>query len=132
MFIRAWDVSSRWGLAGASASDPELPEMRELHPQVGDYVFVIMEHDKQGRLRAKLAGEQELAPLAFHAPESWKGQWFTALVYKPLQMGTFVIIDGGVIGFGAIGMIHSSERTRIAAWRRGESSGKPYPGRWQG
>lgn len=87
--------------------------MRELHPQVGDYVFVIMEHDKQGRLRAKLAGEQELAPLAFHAPESWKGQWFTALVYKPLQMGTFVIIDGGVIGFGAIGMIHSSERTRM-------------------
>ncbi|MBU5348785.1 CvfB family protein [Paenibacillus lautus] len=91
----------------------ELPEMRELHPQVGDHVFVIMEHDKQGRLRAKLAGEQELTPLAFHAPESWKGQWFTALVYKPLQMGTFVIIDGGVIGFGAIGMIHSSERTRM-------------------
>lgn len=91
----------------------ELPEMKELHPQVGDYVFVIMEHDKQGRLRAKLAGEQELAPLAFHAPDVWLNQWFTALVYKPLQMGTFVIVDGGVLGFGAIGMIHSSERTRL-------------------
>ncbi|WP_106768392.1 S1 RNA-binding domain-containing protein [Paenibacillus faecalis] len=91
----------------------ELPEMRELHPQVGDHVFVMMEHDKQGRLRAKLAGEQELSALAFHAPDAWANQWFTALVYKPLQMGTFVIVDGGVLGFGAIGMIHSSERTRL-------------------
>ncbi|KHF31717.1 hypothetical protein CM49_06054 [Paenibacillus sp. P1XP2] len=43
----------------------ELPEMKELRPQVGDSVFVIMEHDKQGRLRAKLAGEQELSQHAF-------------------------------------------------------------------
>ncbi|AHV96437.1 CvfB family protein [Paenibacillus sabinae] len=91
----------------------ELPELKELHPQVGDRVFVIMEHDKQGRLRAKLAGEPELAPLTFQAPASWKGQWLKARVYKPLQMGTFVIVDGGVLGFGAIGMIHSSERTRL-------------------
>ncbi|AIQ63098.1 RNA-binding protein [Paenibacillus stellifer] len=91
----------------------ELPELKELHPQVGDSVYVIMEHDKQGRLRAKLAGEQELAPLAFPAPSSWKGQWLKARVYKPLQMGTFVIVDGGVLGFGAIGMIHSSERPRL-------------------
>lgn len=91
----------------------ELPELRELHPQVGDHVFVTMEHDKQGRLRAKLAGEEQLAPLTFRAPDSWKGEWFNALVYKPLQMGTFVIVDGGVVGFGVIGMIHSSERTRL-------------------
>lgn len=91
----------------------ELPEMHELHPQVGDHVYVIMEHDKQGRLKAKLAGEQELAPLAFHAPTSWNNQWQEAIVYKPLQMGTFVVVDGGVLGFGAIGMIHSSERSRL-------------------
>ncbi|QCT02134.1 RNA-binding S1 domain-containing protein [Paenibacillus algicola] len=91
----------------------ELPELKELHPQIGDHVYVMMEHDKQGRLRARLAGEQELAPLAFHAPDSWLNEWFNARVYKPLQMGTFVIIDGGVLGFGAIGMVHSSERTRL-------------------
>lgn len=91
----------------------ELPELRELHPKVGDRVYVIMEHDKQGRLRAKLAGEQELAPLCFHAPESWKDEWKEAIVYKPLQMGTFVIVDGGVLGFGAIGMVHASERPRL-------------------
>lgn len=91
----------------------ELPEMRELHPQVGDEVFVIMEHDRQGRLRAKLAGERELAPLTFHAPTTWMNEWVEATVYKPLQMGTFVLVDGGVLGFGAIGMIHSSERSRM-------------------
>lgn len=91
----------------------ELPELPELRPQIGDYVYAIMEHDKQGRLRAKLAGEQELAPLALSAPESWKGQSVTARVYKPLQMGTFVIVDAGVLGFGIIGMVHSSERSRL-------------------
>lgn len=91
----------------------ELPELQELRPQVGDHVYVIMEHDKQGRLKAKLAGEQELAPLAFHAPTTWNNQWLEAIVYKPLQMGTFVVVQGGVLGFGAIGMIHSSERSRL-------------------
>lgn len=91
----------------------ELPEMKELRPQVGDSVFVIMEHDKQGRLRAKMAGEQELSQHAFRAPETWLNQWFKATVYRPLQMGTFVVLDGGVVGLGVIGMIHSSERVRL-------------------
>lgn len=91
----------------------ELSELEELRPQVGDEVFVIMEHDKQGRLRAKLAGERELAPLCFHAPTSWVNEWVEAIVYKTLQMGTFVLVEGGVLGFGAIGMIHSSERNRM-------------------
>ncbi|WP_379136326.1 S1 RNA-binding domain-containing protein [Paenibacillus sp. sgz500958] len=91
----------------------ELPELKELQPQVGDCVYVIMEHDKQGRLRAKLAGEYELMEHAFAAPSTWKGQTVTARVYKPLQMGTFVLVDGGVLGFGVIGMVHSSERSRL-------------------
>ncbi|WP_410512223.1 S1-like domain-containing RNA-binding protein [Paenibacillus sp. BR2-3] len=91
----------------------ELPELKELHPQVGDYVYVMMEHDKQGRLRAKLAGEYELAEQAIAAPSSWMGQTVTARVYKPLQMGTFVLVEAGVLGFGVIGMVHSSERSRL-------------------
>jgi len=91
----------------------ELPELKELQPQIGDYVYVIMEHDKQGRLRAKLAGEHELAEHAVAAPSSWMGQTVTARVYKPLQMGTFVLVDAGVLGFGVIGMVHSSERSRM-------------------
>ncbi|WP_135546546.1 CvfB family protein [Paenibacillus cymbidii] len=92
----------------------EQPEMKELRPQVGDRVFVYMDHDRQGRLIARLAGEEQLVPLAVRAPESWKGaEWREARVYKPLQEGTFVVIDGGVLGFGVLGFIHTTERTRL-------------------
>lgn len=91
----------------------EMPELKELRPQVGDEVYVMMEHDRQGRLRAKLAGELEFMEHTFHAPESWVNLWLDAQVYRPLQMGTFVIVEGGVLGFGALGMIHQSERSRM-------------------
>lgn len=90
----------------------ELPETPELQPEVGDRIYVRMDRDKQGRLLARTSGEEELSPLCFNAPESWKNQWMKATVYRPLQMGTFVIIEGSVLGFGAIGLIHSSERPR--------------------
>ncbi|MDF2961953.1 MAG: RNA-binding protein [Paenibacillus sp.] len=91
----------------------EQPELKDLRPQVGDKVFVILDHDRQGRLVAKTAGEQELKPLCFDAPVSWKNKQVKARVYKPLQMGTFVVCEGGVVGFGVIGMIHESERSRL-------------------
>ncbi len=91
----------------------ELPEMKELWPQVGDYVYILPTHDKQGRLLAKAAGEDDLSALMFEAPQSWKNQFVQATVYKPLQMGDFVVVDGGVLGFGAFGFLHESERTRL-------------------
>jgi predicted RNA-binding protein (virulence factor B family) len=91
----------------------ELPDLKELRPQIGDRVYALLAHDKQGRLIAKLAGEKELEKLCFAAPESWKNKWVDAIVYKPLQMGTFVVCDGGVVGFGVIGMIHANDRTRL-------------------
>lgn len=91
----------------------ELPELPELRPQVGDKVYVVLAHDRQGRLVAKIAGEKDLQPLCFHAPTSWRNTWVQSRVYKTLQMGTFVVCDGGLLGFGAIGMIHASERTRL-------------------
>jgi uncharacterized protein len=90
----------------------ELPEAPEVRPQVGDHIFVKLDHDRQGRLIAKTAGEKELSALVFAAPSSWKNTQVEARVYKPLQMGTYVVCDGGVIGFGVIGMVHSAERTR--------------------
>lgn len=91
----------------------EQPEQQQLRPQVGDRIYVILANDRVGRLIAKLAGEDELAPLTFHAPTAWKNQWLEARVYNPMEEGTFVICDGGVLGFGAIGMIHASERISI-------------------
>jgi predicted RNA-binding protein (virulence factor B family) len=90
-----------------------VPELEELRPQIGDRLYVYLTHDRQGRLIAKLAGEEELAPLCIRAPSSWKNQWVSARVYKPLQMGSFVVCDAGVLGYGVIGMIPSLERTRL-------------------
>lgn len=91
----------------------EQPEGKEFRPQIGDRVYTVLSHDRQGRLVGKLAGEEELAPLCFRAPESWMNEWKSAIVYKTLQIGSFAIIDGGVLGFGCIGFIHASERTRL-------------------
>lgn len=91
----------------------ELPDLQELRPQVGDKLYVVLDYDKQGRMLGRMAGEREFAELVFRAPESWKNQWMDARVYKPLQEGTFVIVEGGVLGFGAFGMIHASERPRL-------------------
>jgi len=90
----------------------EQPELQELRPQIGDKVYVVLAHDRQGRLIAKTANEHDLKPLCFDAPASWKNKLVKGRVYKALQMGTFLVLDGGVIGFGVIGMIHATERTR--------------------
>ncbi|WP_020615676.1 CvfB family protein [Paenibacillus daejeonensis] len=90
----------------------ELPELREYRPMPGDEVFVTLAHDRAGRLVAKLAGEQELAPLVFAAPDTWRNQTVEGWVTKTLQIGSFVLIDGGVVGFGAYGFIPADERIK--------------------
>lgn len=90
----------------------ELPESVDYRPLPGDEVFVVMKHDKIGRLVAKIAYEEELSKLVFPAPTTWNNQWVEGWVSKTLQLGSFVIVDGGVIGFGAYGLIPSSERTK--------------------
>lgn len=88
----------------------ELPELEQLRPQKGDRVYAVLDRDKQGRLIARAAGERELAERAIRAPGSWKNEWVEAIVYNTLKQGTFVVCDGGVLGFGVIGLIHESER----------------------
>ncbi|WP_168120611.1 S1-like domain-containing RNA-binding protein [Paenibacillus sp. HB172176] len=90
----------------------ELPESIAYRPLPGDEVFVVMKHDKIGRLVAKIAFEEELSPLVFTAPASWQNSWVEGWVTKTLQMGSFVMVDGGVLGFGVYGLIPSSERTK--------------------
>lgn len=90
----------------------ELPESIEYRPLPGDEVFVVMKHDKIGRLIAKIAFQEELSELVFDAPTVWNNQWVEGWVTKTLQIGSFVIVDGGVVGFGVYGHIPSSERTR--------------------
>ncbi|MBB3108942.1 hypothetical protein FHS18_000994 [Paenibacillus phyllosphaerae] len=88
----------------------EQPELRTLRPQVGDEVFVKLTHDKIGRLVAYSATEEDLMGLVFRAPESWKNNWVEGWVTKTLKIGSFVLIDGGVLGEGAFGFIPAEER----------------------
>ncbi|WP_010270471.1 CvfB family protein [Paenibacillus senegalensis] len=90
----------------------EQPDGEDYRPQVGDKVYAVLDRDRQGRLIAKLAGEEQLAKRCFRAPESWKNEWKTAIIYNTLQIGSFAVVDGGVLGFGCLGFIHASERPR--------------------
>ncbi|MFC7748546.1 S1 RNA-binding domain-containing protein [Paenibacillus thermoaerophilus] len=90
----------------------ELPESEMFRPQRGDRVYVKLSRDKQGRLLAVRAREPDLDKLSFHAPTSWSGRWMPCRVYNPLANATYVVVEGGVLGFGAIGMIHKQERMR--------------------
>lgn len=96
----------------------ELPENRSYWPQPEDSVYVRLEHDKSGRMLGIAAKENDLEELVFHAPTAWMNRWMDCRVYKPLKMGTFVIVEGGDLGLGAFGFIHEEERTR--ALRMGE------------
>lgn len=83
-----------------------------LPPQIGDELYVRMAHDHYGRLIAVLAYENDLLPLMIPAPQAWKNIWRTAIVYRSLPIGTFVVVDGEPIGQGIIGFIHHSLLSR--------------------
>ncbi|UVI32043.1 CvfB family protein [Paenibacillus spongiae] len=88
----------------------EQPELKTLRPRRGDEVFVRLEHDKIGRLVAKTAAEEDFMKLVFPAPQSWKNTWVEGWVTKTLKIGSFVLVDGGVVGFGVFGFIPADER----------------------
>lgn len=96
----------------------ELPYDEALWPQAGDRVYVALVTDHKGRLSAIAAGEEQLDPLTFHAPEAWKNRWVGSTVYNIIDIGAFVICEDELLGFGTIGFIHESELTR--ALRIGE------------
>lgn len=88
----------------------EMPEFKPLRPQIGDRIYVKLIHDRVGRLVAKLVQEEDLVKYVFHAPQSWLNTWQEGVVYRALRKGTFFVIEGGALGFGAIGLLHESER----------------------
>jgi predicted RNA-binding protein (virulence factor B family) len=89
----------------------ELPKEPSIFPQIGDEVYVLLDRDKEGRLLARAVKEADLAPYAFKAPDDWRNRWMEAWVYRTLQTGSLVVVEGGVLGFGAIGFIPVHERT---------------------
>ncbi|RUS48561.1 S1 RNA-binding domain-containing protein [Cohnella sp. AR92] len=90
----------------------ELPEKKELWPQEGDELHVVMKHDKEGRMLARLARIEDYEAAVFRAPSSWHHEEKIVWVTDTFRDGVFVLVDGGVIGFGALGYIPTASMTR--------------------
>ncbi len=88
----------------------ELSDLEFLRPKLGDRVYVKMEHDQRGRMIAACVIEDDLIPICVPAPLTWRNTWVEGIVYNTMKIGSFVLCDAGVLGFGVIGMIHESER----------------------
>lgn len=91
----------------------ELPELRRnVWPETGDRLHVVMKHDKEGRMLARLAKVDDFAGLVFRAPDSWRGEWKEGWVTDVFRDGAFALVEGGVLGFGVLGYVHESVMTR--------------------
>ncbi|MCC3375649.1 S1 RNA-binding domain-containing protein [Cohnella sp. REN36] len=83
----------------------ELPDQREQWPRQGDELHVVMKHDKEGRMLARLAKLEDYERIVFHAPSSWHHEQRDCWVTDIFRDGVFVLVDGGVLGYGALGYI---------------------------
>jgi predicted RNA-binding protein (virulence factor B family) len=81
-------------------------ERRNVWPQKGDELFVVMKHDKEGRMLARLAKIDDFAPHIVRAPTSWLNEWKEGWVTDVYRDGVFTLVDGGILGLGALGYIH--------------------------
>lgn len=87
----------------------QLPEdRRSVWPAVGDELHVVMKHDKEGRMLARLAKIDDFADAVFRAPSAWKGETKEAWVTDVFRDGVFALVEGGVLGVGALGYVHES------------------------
>jgi predicted RNA-binding protein (virulence factor B family) len=83
-------------------------ERKNVWPQTGDELFVVMKQDKEGRMLARLAKIDDFEPQVFRAPTSWLNQWREGWVTDVYRDGVFTLVDGGVLGFGALGYINDA------------------------
>lgn len=90
----------------------ELPERRERWPQPGDELHVVMKHDKEGRMLARLAKIEDYERFVFRAPSSWHHEQRECWVTDIYKDGVFVLADGGVLGAGALGYMPNASLTR--------------------
>lgn len=90
----------------------ELGLRRELWPQPGDELHVVMKHDKEGRMLARLARIEDFQTLVFRAPTSWHHDEKDAWVTDGFRDGYFALVEGGVLGFGALGYIPNAGAPR--------------------
>lgn len=90
----------------------ELPDSRDRWPQPGDELHVVMKHDKEGRMLARLAKIEDYEHIVFRAPSSWHHEQRDCWVTDIYKDGVFVLADGGVLGYGALGYMPNASMAR--------------------
>lgn len=89
----------------------QLPEIKSKWPHKGDRVYVQLEHDKQGRMLAVLAREEDFAQIAVPAAEDVFNEDITGYVYKVIKIGAFLLTEGMHLAF--IHRDEASESLRV-------------------
>lgn len=84
----------------------ELPKLRDRWPKKGYKLFVVLDHDRQGRMLARLGKEKDLIPLSKQADPKLHHKEVEGRVYNETQLGAFIFTEEGYIGF-----IHREEMT---------------------
>ncbi|MDO5078132.1 MAG: RNA-binding virulence regulatory protein CvfB [Streptococcus minor] len=83
-----------------------LPEIKELWPKKGDWLYIKLDVDKKDRIWGLLAFAEDFQRLAGPAYDNMQNQELRAIVYRLKLNGTFVYLpDNNMLGF-----IHPSER----------------------
>ena len=85
-------------------SKDDLPESRDLWPVRGDRLFVTLDHDRKGRLKAVPVQETVIAEEKEQADKRLYGETVKGNVYSHKDAGTALITEDGIRGF-----IHESE-----------------------
>ncbi|MDG0793152.1 S1-like domain-containing RNA-binding protein [Cohnella ginsengisoli] len=98
----------------------ELPDNRDRWPQPGDELHVIMKHDKEGRMLARLAKIEDYERVVFRAPSSWHHEQRECWVTDIYKDGVFMLAHGGVLGYGALGYLPNA--SMIHPLRLGEKT----------
>lgn len=84
----------------------ELPAMRERWPKKGFMLLVKIDHDRQGRMLARVATEQDVQTLARPAEPKLHHKEVLGRVYNETQLGAYILTDEGNVG-----LIHRSDMT---------------------
>lgn len=84
----------------------ELPKILDRWPIPGDQLYIKLGHDKQGRMLALPATEQDFAEMEKKAGRDILHKTIKGRVYKDIREGVFLFTEGDHIGF-----IHREEMT---------------------
>ncbi|MGY4689983.1 CvfB family protein [Salibacterium sp. K-3] len=85
----------------------DLPLLKEVWPVADDQLFVILTTDKQGRMLARTAGEEDILARSVPTSPSFLHQTITGRVYRAGKAGSFIFCENNHRAF-----LHPSQRKR--------------------